>query len=466
MPRLDHIVEHLFANPGAELVLESNTTGVYRGAGPELPVFRQMLRTGQILLLFADVVPRDESQALLAGSPVQFRYAAPRGPLDVFMEMKGSDIVVRVKCPPEVKPAAVAPPPAAAPLEPPSLVLTQLISELPERRASHLHLSSGQPAFLRVEGELVPLRELGAFSHAQIREALAALAPPQLAELVLSHTRFDFTHVTADAVFHVRAQESRAGLTVVVRYLPRQVPSVQSLGLPPDFVDGMRGTGLWVLAGSAGQGTSTSLAALAQGVLNVRPAAVYAVESSIEYVLSPGQGLAQQLEVGTHVESFAEALVQARAIDADLTVVGELEDPEALVQAIGLADRGRLVLGALHARTSVEAVQKMLMMLARAPLQAQLGHVLRGVFAQQLVPNTAGGRSLAWELLPGTEAVRALVRSSSVAQLAAHRSHTLESNLRDLVLRGELEADVATALSPDREWLERELARAAHPRAA
>jgi twitching motility protein PilT len=317
-----------------------------------------------------------------------------------------------------------------------------------------------------VDGELVALPALGLFSQAQIRSALSVLAPIPLRELVLTHARFDFTWVTNLSVFHVRAQESRGGLSVVVRALPREVPALASLGLPPDIVEGMRGSGLWVLAGAAGQGTSTSLASIAQGVLDARAAAVCTIESPIEYVLSPGLGLAQQLEVGTHVGSWAEALVQARSIDADLTVVGELEDPEALVEAIGLADRGRLVLGGLHAPTSVEAVKKLLTLVATGPRQAQLAGALRGVFAQQLVPNTAGGRSIAWELLPASAPVRELVREGSWAALGGHRSHTLEVNLRDLVLRGELEAEVAISFSPDRAWLEAELGRAAHPRAA
>jgi twitching motility protein PilT len=237
------------------------------------------------------------------------------------------------------------------------------------------------------------------------------------------------------------------------------------LGLP-DFSGQLHGTGLWVLAGSAGRGTSTSLAAITQSILDARPAAVCAIESSIEYILAPGRGLVQQLEVGTHVETFAEALIEARSIDTDLTVVGELEDPEALVEAIGLADRGRLVLGAIHARSSVGAVQKMLGMLSRAPLHAQLAGVLRGVFAQQLVPTRSGGRTLAWELLPGTDAVCNQVCANSTSGLAALRTSALEAKLRDLVLCGDVDAEVALSLSPDRAWLERELSRAAHPRAA
>ncbi len=472
MPRLDHIVEHLFSHPDAELTLETNSPGTYRQPGvPDAPVFRQTLRTGQILLLFADLVPAQDSQALLAGQPVDFRYDCPKGGLRVHMEMRGTDIHVLVKpfgTPPPRAGATPPPPrPSPAPRAPGADALLELITALPGRRASHLHLAAGQPAFARVDGQLVPLAEASALTEAQLREALSSLAPTGQRELVLKQPRFDFTSVAAGALFHVRAQEGQGGLQVVVRSLPRDVPSPEALGLPAELLPSLAGSGLWVLCGAAGQGTSTSLAALAQAFLARGSAAVCSVESPIEYLLSPGQGLVQQLEVGTHVASYADALVRARGVDADLTVVGELEDPEAVAQAVALAARGRLVVGALHARGAVDAVERLRGALAAQPgLQQELAEVLRGVFAQALVPTRAGARGLAWELLLGTSAVRDAIRSGQTATLAALRSHTVEDSLLSLVKQGELGVDTALAQAPDRAWLEQQLAQGAQPRAA
>jgi twitching motility protein PilT len=470
MPRLDQIVEHLFAHPSAELHLESNTTGHYREPGTaDIGVFRQPLRTGQILLLFADLVPPDHSQRLLAGEPITFSYECPKGAVRVSMDLKGPElrVVVRAIDPPVHSSASAieAPPPVLRDL--PTVSLVQLIAELPARRATHLHLAPGQPAFLRVGSALIPLAEVGPFTVAQIREALASLAPAPVRELVLKHPRFDFSCVSKDSVFHVNAQESRGGLTVVVRALPRQVGSLESLGLPPALVTGLQGQGLWVLAGAAGHGTTTSLAALAQAMLDARSASVCLIESPIEYVLSPGRGLAQQLEVGTHVESFAAGLSQARTLDHDLLGVGSLDDPETLAEAVALADRGRLVLGTLHAHSSVEAVKKLVSLTSgHAPLQYQLASVLRGVFAQQLVANVTGGRTLAWEVLRGTEAVREALRSSALEHLATSRAHTYEQSLYELVLRGEVEAETALGACVDRPALEGLLSRASRVRAA
>jgi twitching motility protein PilT len=469
MPRLDHIVEHLFTHPGADLTLETNSPGTYRQSGvPDAPVFRQTLRTGQILLLFADLVPPQDSQALLNGQPVEFRYDSPKGALRVRMEMRGTDIYVLVKpfgTPPPR--ASTTPAPSAPRADPGAVALTQLIAELPERRASHLHLGAGRRPFLRIDGQLLAAADLEVTTPAQLRELLAALAPQGLREVALTQARVDFTTLGPRSVFHVRAQEGQGGLSVVVRCLPRDVPSPESLGLPPELLPSLAGQGLWIVCGDAGQGTSTSLAALAQGLLLERALAVTSIESPIEYVLAPGQGLVQQLEVGAHVPTAAAALVQARALDCDLTVVGEFDEPEAVAQAVALAGRGRLVVAGLHASSCADAVERLRSALASRPgLQHQLAEVLRGVFAQQLLPNASGGRSLAWELLLGTTPVQDAIRLGQAGQLPALCAHTFADSLRQLVLAGEVEAEVALARCEDRAGLEAQLARAAHPRAA
>lgn len=458
MPRFDHIVEHLFSHPGAELVLETNSTGVYRQPGnAEIPVFRQTLRTGQILLLFADVVPKDDTQALLAGQAVEFRYESTRGPLKVNMEMRGTDIHVMVRVLDQARST-----PTPVPRDAPTIGLVKLIAELRQRRATHLHLSAGQPAFARVDGQLVPFPDAGTFTNPQIREALATIAPRPVREAVMKQPRFAFTNIGPEAIFHVRATEDRAGLSVVVHHVPKEVPPPAALGLPDELLDGLTGDGLWVVSGGAGHGTSTTAAAIAQAVLNARAAVVCMVEAPIEYVLAPGRGVVHQLEIGTHVASFAEAMARARTVDADLTVITDLDDLDALAQALALADRGRLVVGALHARTSIDATRKLVSMLAsRRELQLQLATVLRGIYAQRLVPDRTGAKKLVWELLPGIPEVQDLVREGSFTQLPPLRTHPLEANLVELAARGEVDAEVAARHAPDRAWFEERLAQRA-----
>ncbi|MDP1825700.1 MAG: ATPase, T2SS/T4P/T4SS family [Archangium sp.] len=475
MARLDQLTEYLFTHPGSTLALDSEGPGFYVDAhGASTPVFKQTLRSGQILLLFADTVPRERSQDFLAGKPIDFVYETPRGALCAHMEMKGNDLRARVKLAApgdelitssrglSSESSIAAPPPPT--VDAPRTTLLSVIAQLAEKHASHLHLAAERHAFARVEGRLVCLEELGPFSATDLREAVLALAPQAMRETLGRKSSFEFSHVSKDAVFHVRGQQGRDGLSVVVRALPRQVPTPASLGVPDEFAHVLRGSGLWVVAGGAGQGTSTTVAALVQGALETRAIDVCTLESPVDYVLEPKKGLVQQLEIGVHAPSFAAALDDARRGDADLVVVGQLDDAETLAAALALADRGRLVLGVVHAKSALAAVQKLVDLAPHGT--TTLAGILRGVFGQSLVPNTTGGRSLCWELLPGTDAVKAFVRDGALGQLAPLLTRTSDQSLMQLLVRGEVDADVALTHARDRTWFEDQLARVAHPRAA
>ena len=251
---------------------------------------------------------------------------------------------------------------------------------------------------------------------------------------------------------------------VVVRALPRQVPSPSSLGVPDEFAHVLRGSGLWIVAGGAGQGTSSTVASLVQSALEARALDVCMLESPPDYVLEPKKGLVQQLEIGVHAPSFAAALDDARRGDADLVVVGQLDDAETLAGALALAERGRLVLGVVHAKSALAAVQK-LVDLSPGGLTT-LASMLRGVFGQSLVANKKGGRSLCWELLPGTDQVKAVIRAGSLGELGALHTRTSDQSLMQLLTRGEVEAEVALANARDRSWFEDQLKRIAPARAA
>jgi twitching motility protein PilT len=470
MARLNQLFEYLFVNAGSALVLDSGTTGVFQqdGAAP-FPVFRSPLSSGQILLLFADVVPKTQSAQLLSGIPVEFQHETSFGVVQVHMTLNGDDLRVTARAVKKGPPTLVSihsghlgpPPPDLAATLPPQSAggLKALIAEMASRRASHLHVASGSGAMLRVDGHLIPVAGM-AFSDAQLRDELVRLAPPELQQEVGHHARFDFSHVTADSVFHLSAQQSRTGLTLVVRHLPREVPTVASLGLPNELVQAMAGSGLWVLAGPPGHGVTTSLVSVMQAVVSARPVSVRCLESPIEYVLTPGPGSLAQLEVGAHVTSFREGLRDAARDDVDVVMVSELDDAEVLREALMLAERGRLVVGSLHARGAAQAAEKLLHLTGPNPTARwQLSQHLRGVFGQVLCRNNGGGRSLAWELLPGVAPVRSAVADGQASLFPSLRTRTLEQGLSELVSAGLVDREDALAVAPDRSGLEAVLGR-------
>lgn len=466
MARLSQLFEYLFENPGSTLVLDSETAGSFQKDGKARPVFRSNLSTGQILLLFADLVPNALSAKLLSGVPVEFPHRIPQGTVQVHMTLSGDDLRVTVrplKKTPSLVPVApqlaLGPPPPDQPMKP---TLAGLLKEMEARRATHLHLTPGRAALLRYDGNLVPVPG-AVFDAAQLGAELEAFAPPSI-KTSLQDTRVDFTHLTENAVFHVSVQRSDNGLTLVVRHRPRSV-SIASLGLPPELAQAMVSGGLWVIAGPAGHGVSTSLAAVMQAIVE-RPLSVRCLESPIEYMLTPGEGPLSQLEIGVHAASFTEGLRGALRDDVDVVMVSRLDDVDVMRAALDLAARGKLVVCGVHARGSVQAAEELYHLTGGSPVARwQLGQAFRGVFAQVLCRNKDGGRSLAWELLPGLPSVRQALGEGQLAALNGLRTHSLEQSLAELVTLGTVSRDDALALAPDRAAIDRLLARTGSPSA-
>jgi twitching motility protein PilT len=451
MSRLNQLFEFLFVNTGSVLVMDSGTTGEFQQSGAaSLPVFRSPLSSGQILLLFADVVPKTLSTQLLSGVPVEFQYDGNLGAVNIQMTLTGDDLRVTASA---MKKAPLAMVPSAPEVKARQALKTMML-EMGARRATHLHVVSGGAALLRVDGRLVPMQST-TFSEHELFEELKSLSPEPLRETLHQHARVDFSHVFDRGVFHVSAQHSRTGLSLVVRLLPRVVPSFSSLGLPSELVQAMSGSGLWVLAGPPGHGVTTSLASIVQNVVAHRAVSVRCLESPIEYVLTSGAGPIGQLEIGAHVASFAEGLRDARRDDVDVVMVSELDAPDALAEALCLAERGKLVMGSLHARDAAQAAEKLVHLTQANPAARwQLGQTLRGVFSQVLCRNTQGGRSLAWELLPGVPAVRSAVFEGRSTVFSSLRTRALEAGLSELVSAGTVEREEALSVAPDRALLE------------
>lgn len=465
MAQLTQLFDHLLETPGSTLVLDSNTLGAFhREGGKPRNVFRTALSTGQILLLFADIVPKWLSTKLLSGTPVDFQHRLPAGLVDIHMALKGDDLRVTAKAAAKAPPALVPAPARLGPPAPdqaPQVTLLALMNDMAVRRASHLHVNAGRLAQYRCDGLLVPVQ--GAyFDDAQLAAEVEALVPAAL-KRSLQASRLDFTHLTNDAVFRVGVQRSDNGLSVVVRHRPRSV-SVGSLGLPPELAQAMVSGGLWVLSSPAGHGLSTTLAAVMQTVVE-RPVSVRCLEPSIEFMLAPGEGPLTQLEVGASPAALVQALRDALRDDVDVVMVSRLDDPEVLRAVLDLTERGKLVVCGLHARGAAQAAEELFHLTnARPVARSQLGQTLRGVFAQVLCRNTEGGRSLAWELLPGLPSVRAALADGRVGVLPSLRTRSLEQSLVELLSQGLVERDEALAVAPDSKAFEAVLGRAARAR--
>lgn len=339
-------------------------------------------------------------------------------------------------------------------LEIPSL--TALLEAALAAGASDIHLDAGHPPAVRVAGRLsfldlpAPSPEaLGAFAEAvanpKQRYALEHLGHVDLAADVPGLGRF-----------RVHLYWQSGALAAALRVIPGTVPPLEALGLPAGIgrlLD--RPGGLILVAGPAGSGKSTTLAALVERINRERARHVVTLEDPVEYVFRSERSLIHQREIGTDALSFPDALRAAWRENADVIVLGEMDDPHTVRVALAAAESGHLVLASLLSSPSAEEVLRRIVA-AFPPYQEEIGRLqlagtLLAVLAQVLLPRAGGGRVAAAEFLVANAAVRALIREARLAQIptavqtgAAAGMVALDASLRRLLAEGSItEADWA-----------------------
>jgi len=300
--------------------------------------------------------------------------------------------------------------------------LDAILRLVQEQGASDLHMTTGAPPMVRINGEITPIpyEEL----TREINEML-------LFEIMDSPTRarfdenkdVDFSY-EVPGVIRVRCNiyEQSKGVAGAFRLLPGRIPTADELQLPETL---MRLTemprGLVLVTGPPGTGKSSTLAALIDHINCTRRKHIVTIEDPIEFRHPNKLSLVTQREVGRNTPSFAQALRAVLREDPDVIMVGEMRDQETMALALTAAATGQLVFGTLHTMSAIQTVDRVLDSFdgeRQAQVRLMLAESLRGVVAQRLLRRTDGlGRALALELLLGNPAVSALIRERKTFQL-------------------------------------------------
>ena len=320
------------------------------------------------------------------------------------------------------------------------------------RRASDLHLSSGVPAMLRVDGDLMPLSD-DVLTHDDIHAALMTIMSSTQQSNFKRNLECDFSLNIADVSrFRVNVFQQTRGVSAVFRVIPHHMPSLEKLNAPAIFSQLIQSPrGLVLVTGPTGSGKSTTLAAMLHALNRSQSKHIVTLEDPIEFVHTPQQCLIQQREVGTHTHSFANALRAALREDPDVILVGELRDLETIRLAITAAETGHLVLGTLHTSSAAKTMDRIVDVFPaeeKNMVRSMLSESLNAVISQVLCKRQDGqGRVAAYEVMVGTTAVRNLIREGKVAQLYSAIQtgrgvgmQTLDQSLAALVQQGLIDA--------------------------
>jgi twitching motility protein PilT len=413
----------------------------------------------QILAVQCDYVAKQQAQtpATPAAEPLRAQ-AMPALSVQAMPSLTIAEPPAAVAPPPA--PTAAPPPPAPAPspatapapaagriefdLEVPR-ALDRLLKYALSIGASDLHLHSGAPLKIRVNGHLADLSARP--TPARTAEKLVEeILTPEQKEALRERGQVDFAYtLAAQGRFRSNAYRQQRGIDAVFRVIPPKPPTLEELGLPASLARlANYHQGMVLLTGPAGCGKSSTLAALLNIINESRPDHIITIEDPIEYLHPSKKCVVNQRQVGPHTGSFARALRGALREDPDIIAIGELRDLETVSLALTAAETGHLVLATLHTNNSIRTVNRILGVFPpnqQDQIRTMVSESLRAVVSQRLVARADGnGRVPALEILMANKAVGNLIRENKTFQIksvlqtgATHGMCLLDASLAELV---------------------------------
>ncbi|MFL5407506.1 MAG: type IV pilus twitching motility protein PilT, partial [Myxococcales bacterium] len=196
--------------------------------------------------------------------------------------------------------------------------LHQLLKAMVEKGASDLHITTGSPPQLRIDGRLVPLKTppLSAVDTKQLCYSILADAQKHKFE---EENELDLSFgVKGLSRFRANIFMQRGAVAAAFRTIPFKILTFQELGLPPIVSElANKPRGLVLVTGPTGSGKSTTLASIIDKINTDRHEHIITIEDPIEYLHPHKNCIVNQREVGADTNNFKKALKHILRQDPD-----------------------------------------------------------------------------------------------------------------------------------------------------
>jgi twitching motility protein PilU len=339
--------------------------------------------------------------------------------------------------------------------------MERVLRLMAEKTASDVYLSANTPILIKVNGQILQLSDKP-LTHTQPRQLLAEmLTPSQLEELDDTGELNLGIGLTGVGSFRLSAFKQRGSIAAVFRCIPVNVPSLESLNLPPVLQTlVLEKRGLVLMVGTTGTGKSTTLASMIEHRNQQLSGHILTIEDPIEFLFTNKKSVVNQREVGRDTQSLQIALRNALRQAPDVILIGEIRDRETMTSAISYSLSGHLVLATLHANNSYHALGRVLSFYSpesRAALLSDLAAGLKAIVSQRLLRASTGGRIPAVEVLLNSKHIAELIERNDFSAIKeamekslAEGSQTFEEDLARLINDGTItrEEGIAFADSP------------------
>ncbi len=332
--------------------------------------------------------------------------------------------------------------------------IAQLLAFSVKNGASDLHLSSGLPPMIRVDGDVRRIN-VDPMDHELVHGMVYDIMNDKQRKAYEEYLETDFSfEIPGLARFRVNAFNHNRGAGAVFRTIPSKILTLEELKAPKIFEDiSNTPRGIVLVTGPTGSGKSTTLAGMINYINENHYGHVLTIEDPIEFVHESKKCLINQREVHRDTLGFSEALRSALREDPDVILVGEMRDLETIRLALSAAETGHLVFGTLHTSSAAKTIDRIVDVFPAAEkemVRSMLSESLRAVISQTLLKKIGGGRVAAHEIMLGTPAIRNLIRENKIAQMYSAIQtgqsigmQTLDQNLQEMLNKGLISKDEA-----------------------
>jgi twitching motility protein PilU len=301
------------------------------------------------------------------------------------------------------------------------MAMKRLLELMAEKNASDIFISVGAPISIKINGVTMPINQ-----QIVTPDAVRALMAEILNERQLKEFAEEWELNTSYPMpglgsFRVSCFIQRTTPALVVRFIPRDIPAFDTLGLPPVLKEVvLEKRGLILMVGATGSGKSTSLAAMIDYRNTSTPGHIITIEDPIEFLFKHKRSIVNQRELGTDSKSYHVALKNALRQAPDVILIGEIRDRESMSMAIAYAQSGHLCLATLHANNSYHTLNRIISFYpleSRPALLSDLSATLRVISSQRLVKTTKGSRCPAVEVLLNTRHIAELIEEGKINEI-------------------------------------------------
>lgn len=292
------------------------------------------------------------------------------------------------------------------------------LTTLAKNEGSDLYLSTGAPPCAKFHGKLKPL-EATPMAPGEIKQIAWSIMDEEQQHQFEHELEMNLAYtISGVGRFRVNIFKQRNEISIVARNIVTEIPSADSLGLPPILKDVvMAKRGLVLFVGATGSGKSTSLAALIDHRNSNSGGHIITIEDPVEFIHRHKKSVINQREVGVDTRSYHAALKNTLRQAPDVILIGEIRDRETMEHALAFAETGHLCISTLHANNANQALDRIINFFPeerRTQLLTDLSLNLRAFVSQRLIPTVDGKRAAAIEILLGTPTIGELIQRGEI----------------------------------------------------